>query len=172
MDLKGRLSNPLKIAETHVAHRSERIGGSSGGVETTRIQPSDDHAEGPREEEGRLSNPPQRRLSATDIDDLVAAYRAGATISQLAVKFSIHRTTVAGHLDRHGVPHHNEQRAWDDELLTQAAELYASGLSLAGVADQFGIDAQTVANRFQRAGVAVRPRRGWASRAHPDEERR
>jgi len=43
---------------------------------------------------------------------------------------------------------------------------------LAGVADQFGIDAQTVANRFQRAGVAVRPRRGWASRAHPDEERR
>ena len=87
------------------------------------------------------------------------------------MEFSIHRTTVASHLDRHGVPRHSDQTAWDDEILTQAAELYASGLSLAGIADQFGIDAQTVANRFRRAGVAVRPRRGWASRANHERER-
>ena len=124
------------------------------------------------EEKGRLSNPPQRRLSPTDIDDLLEAYRAGATISQLAVEFSIHRTTVASHLDRHGVPRHSEQTAWDDEILTQAAELYASGLSLADVADQFGVDAQTVANRFRRASVPVRPRRGWTSPARSEREPR
>ena len=105
---------------------------------------------------GRLSNPAQRRLSPTAIVDLVEAYQAGATISQLAVEFGIHRTTVTGHLDRHGVPRHCEHTAWDDEILKQAAELYATGSSLADVADQFGIDAQTVANRFRRAGVAVR----------------
>ena len=121
---------------------------------------------------GRLSNPAQRRLSPTNIDDLVEAYQAGASISHLAVEFDVDRTTVAAHLDRHGVPRHSEQTAWDDEILRQAAELYTTGLSLADVAHHLGIDAQTVANRFRRAGVAVRPRRGWASRVHPEHEQR
>ncbi len=121
---------------------------------------------------GRLSNPPQRLLSPADIDDLVNAYRAGATISQLAAEFGIHRTTVTGHLDRHGVPRRSEQTAWDDDILREAAELYATGLSLADLAHQFGVDAQTVANRFRRAGVAVRPRAGWTSPAHSEQERR
>ncbi len=112
---------------------------------------------------GRLSNPPQRRLSPADIDNLIEAYRAGATINRLAVDFGIHRTTVAGHLDRHDVPRQSELTAWDDEILTQAAELYATGSSLADVADQFGVDAQTVANRFRCAGIAIRPRRGWST---------
>ena len=171
VDLKGRLSNPLKIADTLVAHGSERIAGSPGGVDTTRIRPSGDHAEGSREEKGRLSNPPQRRLSPTDVHDLIEAYQAGASISHLAVEFGVHRTTVAGHLDCRGVPRHSEQTAWDDGILRQAAELYATGLSLADVADQFGIDAQTVANRFRRAGVAVRPRRGWTPPVHSAQER-
>jgi hypothetical protein len=45
-------------------------------------------------------------------------------------------------------------------------------LSLADVAHQFGIDAQTVANRFRRASINVRPRRGWTSRAHSEQQRR
>lgn len=46
MVLKGQLSNPLKIAATLVAHGSKRIGGF-------HIRPSDDHADGRREEKGR-----------------------------------------------------------------------------------------------------------------------
>ena len=122
--------------------------------------------------QGRRSGPAQRRLSPIDIDDLISTYQAGATISQLAVKFDVHRTTVAGHLDRGGIPRRNEQTAWDDEKLRQAAELYATGLSLADVADRYGIDAQTVANRFRCAGVPVRPRRGSTSRVHPEQARR
>lgn len=52
--------------------------------------------------------------------------------------------------------------AWDHDALTAAAALYTSGASLAAVAARFGVDASIVANRFRRAGVAVRPRRGWA----------
>jgi len=62
-----------------------------------------------------------------------------------------------------GVPRRSEATIWDDNALREAAELYATGLSLADVANRFGIDAQTVANRFRRAGVTVRPRRGWNS---------
>ena len=172
MDLKGRPSNPLDLPETLAVQGPERIDGKSASVETTRIRPSNDYAEGAGEEKGRLSNPPQRRLSPSDIDELVNAYRGGATISQLAAEFGVHRTTVAGHLDRHGVPRHSEQTTWDDEILRQAAELYATGLSLADVADQFGVDAQTVANRFRRASVPVRPRRGWNSRSRSEHARR
>ena len=164
MDLKGRLSNPLDIAETLVAQGSQPIGSPHEGVELVRNWGSDDPPERPREEKGRLSNPPQRRLSPTDINHLIEAYQAGATINQLAAEFGIHRTTVTGHLDRHGVPRHSEQTAWDDEILKQAAELYATGVSLADVADRFGVDPQTVANRFRRGAIPIRLRRG--SRSH------
>jgi hypothetical protein len=160
----GRLSNPPEIAETPVGQGPETIVGESEGVETPRIRRFDDLFEGPREERGRLSNPPQRRLSPSDIDDLVEAYRAGAGISRLAAKWGVHRTTVAGHLDRRKIPRHHERSAWDDDALASAAEMYAAGLSLADVGAQFRIDAQTVANRFRRAGVPVRPRRGWRPR--------
>jgi hypothetical protein len=170
VDLKGRLSNPLDIAETLAAQGSERIVRPREGVEATHIRPSHDRSEELRAEKGRLSNPARRRLSPTAIVDLVEAYQAGATISQLAVDFGIHRTTVTGHLDRHGIPRHSEQTAWDDEILTQAADLYATGLSLADVGHRFGVDAQTVASRFRRAGVTVRPRRGWAARVNSDQE--
>lgn len=167
----GRLSNPLKITETLAAQRSDRIVDSGGSVETEQIGLSDDHADGPRQEKGRLSNPPQRRLSPTDVNDLIEAYQAGATISQLALDFGVQRTTVTAHLDHHGVPRHREHMAWDDRTLDEAAELYAAGRSLADVGEQFGIDAQTVANRFRRAGVAVRPRRGSSSRDDSERER-
>ena len=146
-----------KVAETVVAQGSGRLGGSGDGVEITQLRASNGHAKRPREERGGLSNPVQRRLSPTAVVDLVEAYQAGASISQLAVEFGIHRTTVTVHLDRRGVPRHSEQTAWGDEILKQAAELYATGLSLADVAHQFGVDAQTVANRFRRAGVPCDP---------------
>jgi len=49
---------------------------------------------------GRLSNPVQRRLTDTDIDDLAARYQAGATIETLARKFGVHHTTDMDHLKR------------------------------------------------------------------------
>ena len=155
-----------------MAQGSESVGGSRKDLGRARHEGSEDPGEGPREEKGRLSNPTQRRLSPTDIDDLIAAYQVGATISQLAAEFDVHRTTVAAHLDRLGVPRHHEQAVWNDETLKDAAELSASGLSLADVADRFRIDAQTVANRFRRAGVPVWPRRGWSSRVHSQQDHR
>ena len=126
-----------------MAHGSERIVGPDEDVEAARIRRSEDLPRGPQEARGRLSNPAQRRLSPTDVDDLVDAYRAGASISQLAAGFGVHRTTVAAHLDRLDVPRHHARTAWDDRALEEAAELYAAGLSLADLADRYQIDAAT-----------------------------
>lgn len=172
VDLLGRLSNPLEAAEIRTAQRSEPIGDSEKGIGIPRNDDPEAPTEMLREEAGRLSDPPQRRLSRTDIDQLIAAYRDGATVIQLAAEFGVHRTTVGEHLDRNGVPRHSERDAWDEGTLTDAAELCATGLSLADVANRYDIDAQTVANRFRRAGIPVRPRRGWTSRAHAEHDRR
>jgi predicted ArsR family transcriptional regulator len=42
----------------------------------------------------------QNRLGPYEIDELVQAREAGATIRELAAQFRIHRTTVMKHLQR------------------------------------------------------------------------
>jgi DNA-directed RNA polymerase specialized sigma24 family protein len=102
----------------------------------------------------------QHRLRATEVDEVVAAYLAGERVNDLAARFGVHRTTVMAHLARRGAK--RPTRDWDTGALGTAAALYNQGLSLAAVADRFGINPSTVANRFRRAGVTIRPRRGWA----------
>ena len=43
-----------------------------------------------------------RRLSASDVDDLVAGYLAGATFTELGAQFGIHRTTASECVRRRG----------------------------------------------------------------------
>ena len=46
----------------------------------------------------------QRRLRPPEIAELVAGYRAGATIYELAGEFRINRNTVSATLEREGIP--------------------------------------------------------------------
>jgi hypothetical protein len=185
VDLIGRLSNPPDPLETLAGQ------GIAGSTETgEKASKRAKSAPGPsastdRKETGRLSNPSiewtgmrtaaqdstateqpnpsraQKRLHGEQVDELVAAYRAGDSADELAERFGVHRTTAMAHLRRRQVELRAGFTAWDHNALTAAAALYASGASLAAVATGFGVDASTVANRFRRAGVAVRPRRGW-----------
>jgi AraC-like DNA-binding protein len=106
-------------------------------------------------------HPTQRRLRPTDIDALIDRYNARDTINQLAHRFAINRTTVIAHLDRRGVERRAVSKQWDHQTLTSATRDYADGSSLADIAARFGLDPSTVANRFRRAGIPIRPRRGW-----------
>jgi hypothetical protein len=182
----GRLSNPPVPLETLAGQ------GIAGSRETRERAPSRPDralgasAQGDREERGRLSNPwiepttvrgaeqasaatarpgphrTQTRLHTVEVDELVAAYRAGDGVEQLAERFGVHRSTVLAHLGRRQVQLRSTFTTWDHDALTAAAAAYyASGASLATVAARFGVDPSTVANRFRRAGVAVRPRLGW-----------
>lgn len=85
---------------------------------------------------------------------------AGEPIHDIATRHGIHRTTVIGHVTRRGLPRRSEN-GWSDQELQSAADMYATGKSLAAVGALFGIDPATVANRFRRAGVPIRARRGW-----------
>jgi len=107
--------------------------------------------------EGRLSNPVQRRLTDTEIDDLVARYEAGSTIEILASKFGVHRTTVMDHLRRRAVPRRTPRKL-TDQMVADAAHRYSSGETLAGVAEQLGIAPSTITRELRLAGIPIRRR--------------
>ena len=90
-------------------------------------------------------------------------YASGTSIDELARTYGVHRTTIITHLDQQGVPRRRVVRKLTDLLVTEAAVSYLDGHSLATVAHEYDVDARTLAREFRRAGVAIRPRRGWTN---------
>jgi AraC-like DNA-binding protein len=111
---------------------------------------------------GRLSNPVQRRLSRSDIEQLAHFYEEGASIDALARQYHVHRSTVIRHLDQRGVPRRRVVRKMTDCLVALAARRNADGLSLTYVAQEFGVHERTLAREFRRAATPIRGRRGWS----------
>lgn len=104
----------------------------------------------------------QRRLAPVDVSDICASYIGGSSIDELARSHGVNRTTIITHLDQHGVPRRRVVRKMTDALVAEAAAKYRDGHSLATVADQFNVDARTLGREFRKAGIAIRPRPGWA----------
>ena len=102
------------------------------------------------------SLPVQRRLAPAEVVELVATYRRGVPVEELAVSFRVNRTTVLGHVRRHGVPK-RDRRALQSEEVDRAAQLYAGGQSADWVAAQLGVAASTVRRALKDAGVVLRP---------------
>lgn len=99
----------------------------------------------------------QTFLTDAEVDELVAAYEAGATLRGLAKQFHIHRLTAAAHLTRRGVP---VRRAGLDSVQTkEAARLCQDGWTLVQLGRRFEVDAQTVRRTIARQGVSIRPGR-------------
>lgn len=101
--------------------------------------------------------PTQRRLTADQVAELVAEYQVGADMNELAARWDVHRTTVAGHLRNAGVA--LRRRGLSVEQLGEAVQLYGEGWSLQRLAERIGCDAETVRTHLLRAGV--RMRRPW-----------
>jgi len=102
------------------------------------------------------SLPVQRRLETGDIAELVAAYRRGVAVEELAASFHVNRTTVLGHVRRHGVPK-RDRRALRQDGIQRAVKLYAEGRSAEWVAEELDVAASTVRRDLKEAGVTMRP---------------
>jgi DNA-binding CsgD family transcriptional regulator len=73
---------------------------------------------------------------------------------ELADRWGLHRTTVAGHLRRAGVA--LRRRGIPTERLTEAISLYGEGWSCQRLAERFGCDDETVRQALKRTGVTLR----------------
>lgn len=157
VDLAGRLSNPpptVRSLSVHGPRRTDRSDQAPG--------PGDSGAsllasEGGRNQRGRLSNPVQRRLIDTEIDDLVARYQNGSTIDVLAREFDLHRTTVMDHLDRRGVLRRTPRKL-TDEMVNLATRRYMRGDTIDNIAGHLHVSATTLARELRLAGTSIRPR--------------
>ena len=82
---------------------------------------------------------------------------------QIARELGINRETALEHLKRAGIARRPDVRKLTDQLVQAAAHLYATGLSLKNVAKHFNVNETTIRHEFTRAGIQVRPRRGWSN---------
>ncbi len=101
--------------------------------------------------------PIQRRLGPDEVTELVDAYRQGVPVEELAASFRINRTTVLGHVRRHGVPK-RDRRALRQDDVERAVKLYPEGRSADWVAAELWVVPSTVRRALKDAGVTLRPR--------------
>jgi len=104
----------------------------------------------------------QTLLRPEQVDDLVAQYREGATLVELASIFGVNRRTVAMHLSRREVT--IRRGRFDPSRIHEAADLYLSGLTLVEVGMRVGVGPQAVRQALASHGVVIRPGGGRRSR--------
>jgi DNA-directed RNA polymerase specialized sigma24 family protein len=92
------------------------------------------------------------------VEQLIAGYRAGATVYTLSSQFGIDRRTVGAILKRHGAQ--TRWRRLSSAQIDEAIELYGSGWSLARIAERVGVTPTTVHRRLRDRGVRMRTAHG------------
>jgi hypothetical protein len=164
VDLVGQLSNPALPLKTVARQGSTPAGEGATGLSLAASRSPTAADSGGRTNPGQHSNPDrraiQRRLHATEIEDLVAGYRAGRSLADLAAALGVHRRTVAAHLEQRGVQRRVNVRKLRDADIGEASRRYRAGDSLATVGKAHGVHPTTVRRELMRAGVIIRPRRG------------
>jgi uncharacterized protein (DUF433 family) len=109
---------------------------------------------------GHQQHPParrrqtQRRLTAEQVQQLVTDYEGGASMKELAARWSLHRTTVAAQLRQAGV--RLRRQGLPADHMDEATRLYGDGWSLQRLLERYGCDAETVRQALKRAGVRLR----------------
>jgi hypothetical protein len=97
-----------------------------------------------------------RQLRPEDIDELVEAFRSGASIPELATKYRVYRTTVGQHLRARGID--TQHFAFKPEDVEVAGRLYDAGWTLDQLAARYEVGNETVRARLVESGVRMRPR--------------
>ncbi|WP_412519271.1 helix-turn-helix domain-containing protein [Actinomadura madurae] len=92
-----------------------------------------------------------RQLRADQVEQLIADYRAGATVYELGDRFGIERRTVSNILHRYGVP--RRRHGLTPEQVDDAIHLYTLGWFLARVGDHLGVNHTTVLNKLRERGI-------------------
>jgi hypothetical protein len=92
-----------------------------------------------------------KRLTDSEVDQLVVGYREGSTILELTARFDCDRKTVMRFLKLHCVE--MRYRRMNEVQIDEAVELYSHGASLAKLGKRFGVDPKTVKARLLERGL-------------------
>ena len=98
----------------------------------------------------------RRRLGAALVQQVIAEYKAGSSMQQLAMKHGTSHVAMWNLLTKEQVPMRYQSLL--PHQITQVFERYQAGKSIYGVADKLGIPKTTVARTLKKAGVQMRTR--------------
>lgn len=140
-ELKGQLSNP-----TSSLNKSLDL--ILGQLQALGYQPSHE-LPSPRPTRKRRV---VRRLTRSEVDQLVALYLAGNSAPALAKQFGIHTTTAFQHLERRGVPRRVNTRKLNDEQAAEIRNLHKIGLTYVELGRRYGVHPRTVRREIDRLG--------------------
>ncbi|MEU2923006.1 helix-turn-helix domain-containing protein [Streptomyces sp. NPDC007057] len=99
-----------------------------------------------------------KQIKGQQAEDLVAAYKAGATVYELGSRFGISRQTVSSILKRQNIE--TRWRKFTDEQVDTAVRLYQQGMPLAQVGERLNASPETIRKSLLKRGVKVRDRHG------------
>jgi hypothetical protein len=122
-----------------------------GKTDQARTDPKFEDARGPNVRELRCV---LRRLSAHEVEALLADYEAGGRVGELAKVYGIHRTTVSAHVARAGKTRGQLTEARADE----AVRLYEQGWSLRAVGRHLDVADKAIRRVLDSRAVALRAR--------------
>ncbi|MHB1342534.1 MAG: helix-turn-helix domain-containing protein [Coriobacteriia bacterium] len=91
-----------------------------------------------------------KRLTDSEVDQLVVTYREGSTILELAARFDCDRKTVMRYLKLRCVE--ARYRRLSETQVDEAVDLYGRGMSLAKLGKRLGVDPKTVKARLLERG--------------------
>lgn len=94
------------------------------------------------------------RLDEGQASQLIKEYIGGDAVGTLAVRYGIHRVTVAEHLRRRNIPVRTKGLVPSEA--DESIILYNQGYSLAAIGKHFGVAANTVRRTLLQSGVQLR----------------
>jgi DNA-directed RNA polymerase specialized sigma24 family protein len=101
-------------------------------------------------------------LSEEEIASLVQGYAEGIKVEDLANAFGIDQWTVQKYARLAGLDRRSPRLG--SRQTEEAIRLYSQGSPLKVIGKTFGVSPETVRSALMRAGIALRPRRGWKYR--------
>jgi DNA-directed RNA polymerase specialized sigma24 family protein len=100
-----------------------------------------------------------RKLSPSEVDELVQLYVAGLDLTELGRRFGMHRQTARAHLLRRGIVLRPQYEPLISDQRLAIVRAYEAGLSTYRIAKQYGISPDTVRRLLLRADVTMRTKR-------------
>ena len=97
----------------------------------------------------------QRRLAAEEVESLLHDYSNGASATELAEKYGVHRLTVARHIERSG-GQTRRLRSFEGAQLKRLITEYHAGQSTEALGRKYGVAGSTVARTLRRNGIKLR----------------
>ena len=96
----------------------------------------------------------QKRLSDSEIQEIIEAYKAGANCCELGEKYGCHHTTISGALKKAGISVRNgSTKVLDEPAITS---MYENGHTMSEIGRSFCIDPHTVSRCLKKNGVSIR----------------